>query len=342
MQRDGSQNDYQLFVGIDVAALTVTAAWLLTHAKPTAAITLPQTPEGHCQLAERLLAVCPTAAEVLVVIEATGSYWMRLATFLALKGFAVSVVNPAQSHYFARALLKRSKSDALDAQTLAQLAAALQPGLWQPPPEIYYQLQQRLQHRDALLQQRQQLHNQLHALRQFPLVVAAVQASLEQLSHTFDEQIAQMEAQLEALLAQDSLWHQAATKLRTIKGIGSVTAGWVLVSTLNFGCCATVEAAVAYAGLAPRSHRSGTSLHRPERIGHAGNARLRTALYMASLSAIRCNQQIKSFYQRLRAAGKPAKVALCAAARKLLHIAWAVVKTDTPFDAEHGRLVCLQ
>jgi transposase len=103
-----SDHQYQLFVGIDVAAATVAAAWMRTGAKPTAAVDLLQTPEGHCQLAERLLAVCPSAAQVLVVMEATGSYWMRLATFLSLKGFAISVINPAQSHYFAKALLKRA------------------------------------------------------------------------------------------------------------------------------------------------------------------------------------------------------------------------------------------
>jgi transposase len=150
---------YQLFVGIDIAAATFAAAWMQTGAKPTAAIDLPQTPEGHGKLAERLLAVCPSAAQVFVVMEATGSYWVRLATFLCLKGFAVSVINPAQSHYFAKALLKRAKTDAIDAQTLTQLAATLKPSLWEPPPDIYYQLQQRLQHRDALVEQRQQLRN---------------------------------------------------------------------------------------------------------------------------------------------------------------------------------------
>lgn len=342
MQTGTSTTGYQLFVGIDVSALTFATAWMRSDEKPVAAMELPQMPEGYLQLVKRLLAICPTADQVLIALEATGSYWMRLATFLALKGFAISVINPAQSHYFAKALLKRAKTDAIDAQTLAQLAATLKPSLWEPPPEIFYQLQQRLQHRDALLLQRQQVCNQLHALKQFPLVAASVQESLEQVRQVLDEHIAQMEGQVEALLSEDSPWREAASHLRSIKGIGMVTTGWILVSTLNFTCCATVEAAVAYAGLAPNPRRSGTSVRGRDSIGHTGNRRLRTALYMATLSAAQCNPAIKVFYDRLRAAGKAVKVARCAAARKLLHIAWAVVKTGKSFDAQHTQVAATQ
>ena len=89
-----------------------------------------------------------------MAMEATGSYWMGVATSLAEAGFAVSVVNPAQAHHFATALLRRGKTDAIDAQTLAQLAALLQPTPWTPPPAIYHALHQRLVQRDALLRLR--------------------------------------------------------------------------------------------------------------------------------------------------------------------------------------------
>ncbi|HEY5139630.1 MAG TPA: transposase [Methylococcales bacterium] len=92
------------------------------------------------------------------------------------------------------------------------------------------------------------------------------------------------------------------------------------------------ESLTAYAGLAPALHQSGSSVWHKPTIGHAGNARLRTALYLATLSSAQSNPIIKAFYDRLRAAGKPMKVARCAAARKLLYIAWAVVKQGQPFD----------
>jgi transposase len=103
-------------------------------------------------------------------------------------------------------------------------------------------------------------------------------------------------------------------------------------NTFLFTIAATPESLVAYAGLAPLPHDSGSSVRRRRQIGHGGNRRLRTALYLAKLSAGRHNPVIRAFYQRLCAAGKPKKVARCAAARKLLQLSWAVVKQQRPFD----------
>ena len=128
---------------------------------------------------------------------------------------------------------------------------------------------------------------------------------------------------------------EAAARLQTITGVGLITTAWLLAATLNFTLCPTPEAATAYAGLAPHAHQSGTSVHKRPSIGHTGHARLRTVLYLASLSAAQHNPAIKPFYDRLRAAGKSPKVARCAAARKLLHIAWAVATKGQPFDPSY-------
>ena len=162
-------------------------------------------------------------------------------------------------------------------------------------------------------------------------------ARMEHLLVIFETQLAEVEAEITAALCQDSAWAAAAQRLQRITGVGWVTAAWTLVTTLNFTTCDTVEALTAYAGLAPMPRQSGTSVwHRPA-IGHTGNGRLRTAYYMATLSAVQHNPVIKTFYTRLRTAGKPEKVARCAAARKLLHLAWAVVKKDQPFDPYYVR-----
>ena len=92
------------------------------------------------------------------------------------------MINPSQAHHFAKALLKRAKTDAIDAQTLAQLASVLQPAAWNPPPQVYTELHQRVAERDSLLEMRQQARNQLHTLTQYPNVIAAVQKRIEQLS----------------------------------------------------------------------------------------------------------------------------------------------------------------
>ena len=189
---------------------------------------------------------------------------------------------------------------------------------------------------------RTQVRNQRHALVQHPVVIGAVVDRMDALVATLDQQIAAIEAELAPALATDAAWAAAAVRLESIKGIGQITALWVLVTTLNFRLCATPEEATAYAGLAPRDEESGTSVRKRQRIGKTGNVRLRTALYMATLSAAQHNPVIKTFYDRLRAAGKPGcplgEVARCAAARKLLHLAFAVVTKEQDFDPSFKQL----
>jgi transposase len=168
---------------------------------------------------------------------------------------------------------------------------------------------------------------------------------METLEQTLLTQIAQIEEELLAFLSvepeqtsvaedasADQAWTRNIVRLQTIPGIGLITAMWLVVATMNFTLCASAEQAAAYARLAPMMQESGTSVYKRPRIGHSGNGRLRTALYLATLSAARYNPVIKPFYDRLRAVGKPAKVARCAAARKLLHLAFALVAHQQDFD----------
>ena len=322
---------YHLFVGVDIAAQTFTTVWMTPDTSPGRPVALDQTPQGFAALQARLLTTGHAAADILVVMEATGSYWVALATTLAQSGFAVAVINPDQAHNFAKALLQRAKTDAIDARTLARLAATLQPAPWTPPPAIYTELQQRLAERDALVGLRQQVRNQRHAPVQLPVVIPAVRAH-----GGADCDVRRADRCYRAGDHPDP-----ATGCRvggerrllvSIAGVGVLTAAWLLVTTLNFTIGATPEAVTAYAGLAPVPKESGTSVRGRGAIGHGGNKRLRTALSRATLSATRDNPLIKAFYDRLRAAGKPAKVARCAAARKLLHLAWAVVRKGPVFD----------
>jgi len=323
---------YHLFVGVDSAAQTFTTVWMTPDTSPGRPVTLDQTPQGFAALQARLLTTGHAAADILVVMEATGSSWVALATTLAQSGFAVAVINPDQAHHVAKALLQRAKTDAIDARTLARLAATLQPAPWTPPPAIYTELQQRLAARDALIGLRPQVRTQRHALVQLPVVIPAVRARMEELIATFDAQITAIAREITQILPQDAGWAASADLLMSSAGVGLLTAAWLRVTTLNVTIGATPEAVTAYAGLAPVPKESGTSVRGRGASGHGGNKRLRTALYRATLSATRDNPLIKACYDRLRAAGKPAKVARCAAARKLLHLAWAVVRKGPVFD----------
>jgi transposase len=286
---------YRLFVGIDIAAATASAAWMTADRAPAHVLTIEQSPSGFSSLQQRLLATGHASSAILVVMEATGSYWMNLALALTQADFAVSVINPAQAHHFAKALLKQAKTDAIDAQTLARLAALLQPAVWNPPPLIFSELYQRLCERESLIQMRQQIRNQLHALLHCPLVIASVRRRMEHLIESLTTQIIAVEAELAAALALDPAWAASARRLQTITGIGLLTAAWLVATTLNFTICTTADELTAYAGLAPHPFQSGTSVRGRASIGHTGNAALRTAVYLATLNAAQHNPVIKTF-----------------------------------------------
>jgi transposase len=161
---------YQHVVGVDIAAATFTAGWL-EHQRPS---TFAQTADGFAEVCQQLLAAGLSPHQTLVVMEATGSYWVALAVAPHAAGFHVSVVNPKLIHHYAKSLPRRSKTDALDTSVLRQFGLECQPPRWTPPPTVYHGLRQRLVARDAVAEMRQQARNQLHALQQWPVVVDKV------------------------------------------------------------------------------------------------------------------------------------------------------------------------
>ena len=276
------------------------------------------------------------ATDILVVMEATGTYWIELATFLDSRGFPLSVINPATARDFAKSLLIKLKNDQIDAQMLARLAITHKPALWTPPPQIYRELTQRLAQRNDLVAMRTSLTNQLHALSVCPAVPSVV-SRFELLVQTVDLQLKELEAEIKDALKADKEWAASVLLLQTIPGVGPLTALWLVVLTLNFSLCSKAESLVQFAGLAPIERSSGTSVRGRPMIGHGGHGPLRSLVYMAAGSAIRFNPVIKVYYEELRLAkGKPYKVARCAAARKLIHIAFAVATQAKPFDAAYA------
>ncbi len=336
MAEPRAASHYRLCVGVDSAAASFDASWLRADGQLTSAQTFPQTTAGFAAFQQQLETAGVRPAQTLLVLEATGSSWVALATSVHAAGYAVAIVNPAQAHHYAKSSPRRNTTDARDAQLLARFAAERRPDPWTPPPMVYHEVRQRLVARDGRLEMRQQARNQLHALEQWPVQVVEVHQHMLQVITTLDQHIRSLEAAIAQVVA-DGAWAHSAAHVQSVPGMGLVTAAWLLVSTVNFTTCTTPEAAAHYAGLTPLERQSGTSIRGRPRIGHGGNERLRTALYMATLSAARYNPMIKSFYTRLRDAGKPPKVARCAAARKLLHLAFAVVTKRQDFAVSYQK-----
>ena len=267
---------------------------------------LPNTATGHRRLC-KLLAAQPGGH---VICEATGGYERHVVAALQTAQVPVSILNPARVRHFARAQGQRAKTDNIDAAVLTAYGQAFQPKPTAPRAQQEQQLTELFRRRgqlsDALVAQRLQAQQ---------LSLSILQRQAKSLIRRLEQEIKQIEAQLHALRAQVPALHQRAQKLETIKGVGTLTALGMLAELPELGTLNRGQAA-ALAGLAPHPRDSG-QWHGRRTIG-GGRPQVRRALYMAALVAARSNLQLKAFYQRLRAAGKPAKVALTAVMRKLV------------------------
>jgi transposase len=342
---------YRLFCGVDIAAETFTAAMIYSEAteehkltnelKPSKAVEFKQSAKDFQRFAQWLLAnKAPLdPGQVLIVLEATGNYWLKLAARVDQAGFKLAVVNPKQAHDYAGSLMQKVKNDNLDAQMLCRLAYERQPAAWQPPEQIYYELYQRLIHRDSLLDLIVQVSNQSAALELYPSIVKSVQSQKEQLLSTLKEQLKTIDKELSELVKKgEDEWTENIRRIKTVTGIGVLTACWIVAVSLNLSMCESGGGLVHYAGLAPVECSSGKG---PKYyvIGHGGNGRLRKAMYMASLSAMQHNPAVKALVERMRKQKRGGKEICCAVGRKLLLIAYAVARSKSEFDSEYyGRV----
>lgn len=329
---------YQLFCGLDVASRSVTVAVCPADSQKSYRVwTVEQSTSGHRQLHEDLRQFGIVPSRIHIVMEATGTYWMALAHFLHTYRYGIYVINPMSSHHFSLSILNRDKNDPIDARTLCKMGRMLSESLsrWYPPPLIYEKLHQSLKYRDNLVQMRTRTLNRRHALVQRIIQVETVQNQMTSLIDVLTDQIQMIEVNLTKLLQAEHEWTQSAICLLSVKGVGVITAGWILVATQNFATFDTPEQVVSFAGLAPRQRQSGMTPESDRHIGYAGHARLRQAMYMAAMVALQHNPHIRAFYQRLRANKKRANVATVAAARKLLHICWACVTHNRLYDPDY-------
>jgi transposase len=274
-------------------------------------------------LVEQVTAVGPER----IVVEASGSYEAPLVAALASAQLPVVVVNPRQVRDFAKATGQLAKTDRIDAQVLARFGEAIRPELRPLPDETTRGVR-------ALVSRRRQLQEMLTA-EQNRLVSAAVQDAPEPLRDQLAEhiqwlrrQLADVDDDLHRQLQASPVWREREDLLRTIPGIGSVTSATLLSQLPELGQL-NRKAIAKLVGVAPLNHDSGT-LRGPRRIW-GGRAAVRAVLYMAALVATRHNPDIRRFYVRLRAAGKPGKVALVACAHKLLLLCNSVLRSGTPW-----------
>ncbi len=270
-----------------------------------------------------LVAACQAHPVTLVVLEATGGYEAPIAAALATVGLPVAIVNPRQVRAFAQALGRLAKTDRVDAEVLALFAARVRPTPRPLPDEATAEL-------EALLGRRRQLLEMLHAERQrLPRARGrAVRRNLRAHIRWLERSGIDADAELETLIQQSPLWRVQDQLLQSVPGVGPTLARTLLGLVPELGQLDRHQIA-ALVGVAPLARDSGTL--RGRRTCWGGRPAVRTVLYMAALTAARYNPVFREFYQRLRAAGKPAKVALTAVARKLLIVLNAILRDQRPW-----------
>ena len=309
-----------VFVGIDVSKEQLDWA---AHASQEGG-RVAHDEAGLDTLVARLRVLTPAC----VVLEATGGLEMSVLAALSVAGLPVAVVNPRQVRDFARASGHLAKTDKLDAKCIAHFAATMQPTLTPMPEAETLELELILARRRQLITMVVSEKNRLSGLLG-PRRVERVVTSIKRIIETLTKELEELDNELNTRIKQSPVWRAKDQLLRSVPGVGPGTSRTLLLDLPELGSLDRKQIA-ALVGVAPFNHDSGKL--RGRRAISGGRATVRSMLYMACVASMRCNPVIRPFYERLRAAGKPAKVALTACMHKLLTILNAMVKADRPWQ----------
>jgi transposase len=274
---------------------------------------------------EELVKILKAAAVDLVVMEATGGYETAVATALVGAGFRVAVVNPRQVRDFAKASGRLAKNDRIDAQVIVAFGEAIEPEIVRLPDEDAREMEDLLVRRRQLVAMRVQEVNRLGLMQR--VMRKRIKAHIDWL----EQEIDQLDVDLTAGLRSSPAWRAKDELLRSFKGVGPISSRTLIICLPELGELDR-RAIAALVGLAPFNRDSGVM--RGRRSIYGGRSHVRTVLYMAATTAIRSNPLIRDFYQRLKARGKPHKVAIVACMRKMLTILNAMVRQSTPWTPE--------
>ncbi len=317
-------------LGIDISKAKFDVALLRPDGKLRHRV-FPNSPAGF-QLLSAWLAK-QKALSIHACIEATGTYSEALASYLHNAGHRVSVVNPAIIKAYASTEMTRTKTDKADSSLIARFCQKHQPPAWSPPPPEISELQALLRRLEALIDMRQQESNRLAS----GIAADSVRKSVTDHLAYLDEQIAQTQSLIRDHIDNHPSLKQQRDLLSSIPGIGELTAAKLLSEIIEISHYSSARQVAAFAGLVPRHNQSGSSVRGKPRLCKVGAARLRKAMYFPAIVATQHNPVIKALSQRLRERGKCPMQIIGAAMRKLIHIAYGVLKSGKPFDPNYGK-----
>ena len=315
----------QSWVGIDVSKDKLDACLLRPVGKPLWQV-FKNDPNGHNKLLRWVDHNAP-GVKLHFCMESTGTFSQGIALFLAEAGHIVTVANPHLVRHYGFAQGIGNKTDPVDAHTIADYCRTQRPAPWRMSSAEVRVLVALLRRCSNL---QEHLHQEKNRLGESGLV-KDVQRSLKRSIRFIETDMQQLQKQIQQHIDSNPKLKKDKELLESIPGIGDLTALWILAELPDVTQFSSADAAAAYAGVNPRVYTSGKSVRKRTRISKRGNARLRRALYMPALAAAKYNPFCRNLYERLTARGMAKKAAICAVMRKLLMIAFGVLKSQTMF-----------
>ncbi len=342
------KNMQKLIIGIDVSKKDLDVAYWQSHPQHKSVFLgkFPNSSEGFGTIAKEVekKQVETNAVSIFLVLEPTGGYEQRLAHFAYELGWEVSLPNPKRVRDWIKGTGKRAKTDRIDALMLAYYGAMQNPYTWKPVTPEVAQLESMLDRLEDLKSMLAQEQNRLEAQQNQVFCHHIASENLQESIAHLEQQIKELEKAIKEHMKQHPHLKDQCKNLKTVSGVGDKLGPRLLVAMHRFGELTdfkgTSKAITAYFGLDPKPYESGTSVRKRAGISRQGNTEVRHFLYMGALGGVGGNNPLRSFYKSLVGRGKPKKLALVAAARKILIWCWAVFRQGKPFDATRHQCVC--
>lgn len=325
------------YVGIDMAQASFMAVgWRKQGAQVVRPY--PNNHDGYKAMSDDLHNESEAEAgqTIHLIVEPTGGYQAGLLLFAYRQGWQITLVNPLHVRRWAEGMGKRAKTDRQDALMLAEFGVATQPPAQEELPVPIQQLDLLLRRQQDVRSLLQAERNRLFTLTHYPLLPASVRASLERVIQQLECELLLLHTEIRQFLKAHPALRQQRRLLLSIPGIGACSVLPLLVLLYRFQALTagtgSSKQLVAFLGLDPTPFQSGRSIRRPSSISKKGDKVGRALLYMAALGGVSGNNPLRTFYTALVARGKPKKLALVAATRKMLTWAWAIFTSGSPFD----------
>lgn len=308
------------YIGIDISKLSFDVA-IKNENEKYSHFKFSNDSEGFAKFRELLKQDC-----VICVMEASGPYYLKLATFLFNNEISVCVINPLVIRRFSQMRMSRTKTDKKDAVIIAEYGKSQTPNLWQPEADYVLEIKQMQAYVEQMNKSRTGLIRQREAFKHNSVESLVLKESLEKMIILLETEIASIENKMISIVKDQH--NELFQQLKSIPGIGTKTAMLLIVISGGFTKFDNARQLSSYVGISPRIFESGTSVKGKSKICKMGMSRIRAMLYVCSWSAKKCNNACKELYNRLVEKGKAKKIALIAVANKLLKQAFALASKN--------------